>query len=116
MKKFSDYLVNNTVTESNDEYDTTTSNILKAFESAGFKVKFNDKTMSGDATLSAMKVKFDAGGENLYLTLPEVHTKQAPKETINALKDFLKVIKRCCYYKSLLCYDLFVRKHKGDFS
>jgi hypothetical protein len=74
------------------EYETGVTNSIEALQKAGFGVKFDEKTMSGEASYLGHKVKFSVGSENLYFDIPSTFVKGASKEGAKALMGFMEVI------------------------
>lgn len=67
--------------------------ILDAFISEGFTGKYDPEAAQGFVIgPNGVKVEFTTGGENLYLNIEKINTKDAPKETIKSLKKFLTFI------------------------
>jgi hypothetical protein len=79
------------VAKNSADWNSNAVNIANAFLKLGFKGAISDSG-KGQASYRGIKFDFHTTGENLYITLPEVSTKDAPEETIKSLKSFLDVI------------------------
>ena len=74
------------------QYDSNATEILQGMVSKGMKVKVNENTLKGVASYKGINVNFSIGGENLYIELNRLYTKEAVKPTLDGLTKFLDVI------------------------
>jgi len=67
--------------------------ILDAFIKEGFRGTYDPQETTGKVTgPGGIIVEFTTGGENLYLKIEQIHTKDVPEKTIKELRNFLEFV------------------------
>lgn len=74
-----------------DDYASGVANALRALEANRFNVKYDEATGKGTAMYKGLKVNFEAGNENLTVSLPTLFFKEAPEMGARAIRDVLEV-------------------------